>query len=112
MSYPTGTDSHSCWVAVADLNQDDLWDFVADNSGTSNIGVFFGNSIGLFSSQVTYSTGSRSRPYSVTVLDFNKDARLDIVVASYGSNNVGIFYGSRNFSNWLQFTPACISIFL
>ncbi|CAF0849676.1 unnamed protein product [Adineta ricciae] len=96
VSYPTGTDSHPCWVAVADLNQDTLWDFVVANSGTNNIGVFLANSTGLFSSQVTYSTGSRSRPYSVTVLDFNNDTRLDIVVASYGANNVGIFYGYGN----------------
>ncbi|CAF4932984.1 unnamed protein product, partial [Rotaria sp. Silwood1] len=54
-----------------------------------------------FANQVTYSTGLSSFPYSIAVHDFNNDSRLDIVVANYGSNNVGIFlgYGNGSFTN-------------
>jgi hypothetical protein len=32
----------------------------------------------------------------VTVGDFNNDSRLDIAVANFGTNNVGIFFGFGN----------------
>ena len=37
----------------------------------------------------------------MAVGDFNKDTRLDIAVASYGSNNVGVLlgYGNGSFQN-------------
>jgi hypothetical protein len=43
-----------------------------------------------------YSTGPRSMPYAVTVADFNNDQRLDIAVANFGTNNIGIFLGTGN----------------
>jgi hypothetical protein len=50
---------------------------------------------------MTYSTGLDSSPYSIAAGDFNNDSRLDIVVANYYSNNVGIFlgYGNGSFTN-------------
>ena len=44
----------------------------------------------MFLSQTTYSTGSGSGPQSVAVVDVNSDNKTDIVVANYGSNNVGV----------------------
>jgi hypothetical protein len=46
---------------------------------------FLGNGTSTFSSQMTYSTGVRSQPYSVAVDNFNNDTLLDIAVASYGA---------------------------
>jgi hypothetical protein len=94
--YPTGIDSYPCWVAVGDFNNDSRLDIVVANSGTNNIGIFLSNGTGTFSSQITYSTGLDSQPYSVAVLDFNNDTRLDIAVANYGSNSVGVFFGNGN----------------
>jgi hypothetical protein len=43
-----------------------------------------------------YFIGFASHPYSVAVSDFDNDTRLDIAVANYGSNNVGILFGDGN----------------
>jgi hypothetical protein len=103
--YSTGNDSHPCWVAVGDFNNDSRLDIVVANSGTNNIGIFLSNGSGTFSSQITYPTGPDSQPNSVAVLDFDNDTRLDIAVANYGSNSVGVFfgYGNGSFSSQLIF---------
>jgi hypothetical protein len=104
-TYSTGNDSNPCGVAVGDFNNDNRLDIVVANSGTHNIGIFLSNGTGTFSSQITYSTGIDSQPYSVAVLDFNNDTRLDIAVANYGSNSVGVFfgYGNGSFASQLIF---------
>ncbi len=104
-TYPTGIDSYPCWVAVGDFNNDSRLDIVVANSGTNNIGIFLSNGTGTFSNQITYSTGLDSQPYSVVVLDFDNDTRLDVAVANYGSNSVGVFfgYGNGSFSSQLLF---------
>ncbi|CAF1601455.1 unnamed protein product [Adineta ricciae] len=84
------------YVAIGHFNDDNRWDLVVANSGTDTIGVFLADETGLFSNQITYSTGLRSRPYSVVVLDFNHDTHLDIAVATYGANSIGVFYGDGN----------------
>ena len=81
------------------------------NYDTSNIGIFLGYGDGTFSSQASYSTGSNSQPYAVIVDDFNKDGRLDIAVANYGTNNVGIFigYGNGTFSKQTTYSTGSSS---
>ena len=105
MTYSTGNGSQPCSVAVADFNNDSRLDIVVANSGTNNIGVFLSNGTGTFSSQMTYFTGVRSQPYSVAVVDIDNDTRLDIAVASYGANSVGVFlgYGNGSFASQLIF---------
>ncbi len=95
-TYSTGNDSKPCSVAVGDFNNDSRLDIVVANSGTNNIGIFLSNGSGTFSSQVTYSTGFDSQPYSVAVLDFDNDTRLDIAVVNYIGNSVIVFFGFGN----------------
>ncbi|CAF2588678.1 unnamed protein product [Rotaria sp. Silwood2] len=102
-TYPTGGNSYTRFVAVGDFNNDARLDIVEANYYRDDIGVFLGQGDGNFAMKIEYSTGSGSQPYSVTVGDFNNDARLDIVVANYGTNNVGIFLGNGN-GNFLQQT--------
>ena len=83
-------------VAVGDVNNDHQMDIVVANSGTNTIGIFLSKGDGTFANQQTYSTGSESRPYSIVVSDFNDDNYLDIAVANYGTNNIGIFLGNGN----------------
>jgi hypothetical protein len=71
-------------------------DIVVANSGTNNIGILLAKIDGTFSNQQTYPTGIYSLPYSVVVNDFNNDNYLDIAVANYGANNIGIFLGFGN----------------
>jgi hypothetical protein len=95
-TYSTGDNSYPCWVAVGDFNNDARLDIVVANSGTNNVGIFLNNGNGTFSSQMTYSTGLDSQPYSVAVLHFDNDNRLDIAVANYVSNSVCVLFGDSN----------------
>ncbi|CAF3575076.1 unnamed protein product [Adineta steineri] len=96
ITYSTDNDSQPCSVSVADLNNDNRLDFVVANSGINTISIFLSNGTGTFSNQITYSTGVSSQPYSVVILDFNNDTRLDIAVASYGTSNIGVYFGYGN----------------
>jgi len=106
MTYSTGSNSQPCWVAIGDLNNDNRLDIVVANSGNDNVGILFGYGDGTFSSQITYSTGVRSQPSSVIIGHFNNDTRLDIAVANYGSNAVGVFfgYGNGSFASQILFS--------
>jgi hypothetical protein len=86
---------------VGDFNEDGYLDIVVAESGTDNIGVLLNYPTGTFASQVTFSTGDGSRPYSVAVGDINNDTHLDIVVANYGTNSIAALlgYGNGSFAN-------------
>ena len=101
MKQPTADDSHPHHIAAADFNKDGHLDIVVANAGTDSIGVFLNNHNGTFAPQITYSTGSTSRPYSVAIGDFNNDTHLDIVVANFGINSIGVHlgYGNGSFTN-------------
>ncbi|CAF1586178.1 unnamed protein product [Adineta steineri] len=105
MTYSTGVGSQPSSVAVGDLNKDGRLDIVVTNSGTNNIVVFLGNNISSFSNPMTYSTGLRSQPNAVAIVDFDNDGQLDIAVASYGANSMGVLlgYGNGSFMNQLIF---------
>ncbi|CAF1551502.1 unnamed protein product, partial [Adineta steineri] len=117
--YATGKGSASHSVAIGDFNNDSRQDIVVTNSGNDNIGVFFGYGNGKFQNQTTYLTGIGSRPQSVAVGDFNNDNYLDIVVANYGNESIGIFLGFINgsFSNQIKYSigfgsrPSSIIVF-
>ena len=89
-------DSLPSAVAAADLNNDQKIDLVVANYGTNNIHVLLNDGNGVFPGQTTYSTGSSSSPRSVTTADINGDNKLDIVVANYGTSNVGVLLNTGN----------------
>ncbi|CAF5004630.1 unnamed protein product, partial [Rotaria sp. Silwood1] len=93
-------------VAVGDFNNDTWLDMVVANHLVNNIAIYQGYNKGIFSKTIEYSTGTRSTPYMVDVADFNNDDRLDIAVANYGTNNIGIFlgFGDGSFSNQTIFS--------
>jgi hypothetical protein len=45
---------------------------------------------------VSYDTGFNSKPASSVVGDFNGDGLLDLVVANYGTSNIGVLFGNTN----------------
>ena len=83
-------------VVVGDINNDHQIDIIIANSDTDSIGIFLSNGNGSFANQQLHPTGSQSRPYSVAVSDFNNDGNLDIAVANYGFNSIGIHLGHGN----------------
>ncbi|CAF3314411.1 unnamed protein product [Rotaria sp. Silwood2] len=93
-------------VAVSDFNKDIWPDIAVANTEIDSVGVFLGDRYGAFTSQQVYLTGSGSHPYFIAVGDFNNDQHLDIAVANYDTNNVGILLGhdDRAFSNQIAFS--------
>ncbi|CAF4045528.1 unnamed protein product, partial [Rotaria magnacalcarata] len=78
-------------VAAADVNGDNKLDIIVANSGSNSIGILLNIGNGTFAAQATYSTGPGSVPYCVTAVDVNDNNKTDIIVANFGSNNVGVF---------------------
>jgi hypothetical protein len=89
------------YVATGDFNNDTLIDIAVVNYGTNDIGILLGDGSGNFASWRTFSTGFDSIPYSLAIADVNHDNESDIIVANYGTRNVGLFlgYGNGFFAN-------------
>ncbi|CAF5001136.1 unnamed protein product [Rotaria sp. Silwood1] len=93
-TYPTGSGSRPLYIDVGDFNQDSILDIAVVNYGTNQISVHFGLGDATFLQGHLYSTGSGSQPNTLAIADFNRDDRLDIVVANPGSDTIGVFLGS------------------
>jgi hypothetical protein len=93
-------------VAVGDFNNDTLLDIVIAiaDPHLSILGVLLGYRNGSFANETAYETGSH--PVSVAVSNFNRDARLDIVVTNFGDKNINVLLGYSNvaFVNQTMFT--------
>ncbi|CAF4048198.1 unnamed protein product, partial [Rotaria magnacalcarata] len=100
-AYSTGSSSRPVFVASGDFDHDNRLDIAVANNGTDNIMILLGSGLGTFSRQTNYTNGDGSHPYSIAIADFNNDSLLDIAVANYGSNNIGIRlgYGDGTLSN-------------
>ncbi|CAF1975218.1 unnamed protein product [Rotaria magnacalcarata] len=96
LTFSSGSYSYPKSVVVGDFNHDTQLDIVVANFGRNAISLFLGFGNGSFACQVTYSTGSYSYPRHVAICDFNNDLLLDIVVANYYRNNIGILLGQGN----------------
>ncbi|CAF1150131.1 unnamed protein product [Adineta steineri] len=96
VTYSTGINSAPYSVVVNDFNNDNYSDIVVTNSETDNVGIFCGYGNGSFTSMRIYSTGTRSRPYTIVTGDLNNDKQLDLVIANSGTNNIFVLYGYGN----------------
>ena len=90
-SYPVGTSPVA--VAVGDFNGDGKPDIAVANSGNPGIGddgnvsILLGNGDGTF--QLANNIAAGKNPISIVLGDFNRDGRLDVVVANNGINTAG-----------------------
>ncbi|CAF4955886.1 unnamed protein product, partial [Rotaria sp. Silwood1] len=92
----TAGSSRPLCVSVGDFNNDGHYDIATVNYGTDTVGIFLGHGNGFFSNLITFSTGYDSLPVSLVIADFNYDNAVDIGVANYGTNNIGVFLGYGN----------------
>ncbi len=88
-------------IALADFDGDGNLDAALIGFDSANsTAVVFGDGAGRFAAPMIL-TPDGSRPESITIGDFNKDGRQDIVVVSYSISSAVLFQnlGSRQFSN-------------
>lgn len=99
-------DSQPHSIAFGDFDNDQRIDLVVANSGANTIGIFLAQINQTFAEQKIYDTGSGSFPYSVAVSDFNRDNNLDIALANYGRNSIGILRGNGDgtFQSQIEFS--------
>ncbi|CAF4258355.1 unnamed protein product [Rotaria magnacalcarata] len=83
-------------VVAADVNDDGKPDIIVANYASDNVGVLLNTGNGTFAAQKTYSNGSGSYPSYVAAADVNGDGKSDIIVANYGSGNVGVLLNIGN----------------
>ncbi|CAF0818429.1 unnamed protein product [Adineta steineri] len=92
--YSTGVDSQPRSVLVVDINCDNLPDIIVANSDEENIGIFLNFGDGTFQRQMTYPTGSYTKPWSIAVGNINDDNKPDIVFSDADNDQIGIFIRS------------------
>ncbi|CAF1646840.1 unnamed protein product [Adineta ricciae] len=80
-------------VIAIDINNDFVIDLVVSNWAGNDVSVlfFFGIGDGYFENERRYSFGTR--PWSITVVDFNHDSKLDIVVTESETPYISVLFG-------------------
>ena len=101
-SLTIGAGAHNS-VALADLNGDGKLDLVVANTDFNSLSVLLGNGDGTFGAATNFAAGTSPYAAGIAVGDFNGDGKLDLVSASFGSNDVSVLlangdgtFGDRN----------------
>ena len=104
-TYSTGTGSFPRSVVTADLNSDGRLDIIFTNSAADNATVLFNSGGSAFNLQATKLTDGGFSPYSVAVADINGDGKVDIMVANYDADSIGILVnrGDGKFSAQMNY---------
>ena len=80
-------------LGIGDFNGDGKTDWITANYLSNTLTVGLGNGDGTFGRLFHIFLISGVNPSSLAVADFNRDGRLDVAVANFGSDNVTILLG-------------------
>lgn len=83
-------------LLVGDFNNDSKLDLAASSYSQQELRVFFGNNDGNFHGPITTSADANTRPYLMTVRDFNHDGLSDLAIINSGTSTVAIRLGNTN----------------
>src|SRR5262245_293043 len=81
-------------VAVGDVNQDGLLDYVTSDGGSNAVSVLFGNGNGGSLPRISFPVGTS--PSGVALGDLDGNGKVDIATSNEGSNNVSVLFGTGN----------------
>src|SRR5207247_928660 len=81
-------------IAVGDLNGDAVRDLALANNFDGTVAVLLGNPDGTFQPARIVYLGPNNQPKSAALADFNRDGKLDLVVANPAANTVTILPGN------------------
>jgi hypothetical protein len=88
-----GSSKGPTWIAAGDFNHDGKPDLAVTTSANT-VDISLGNGDGSFATYKSIATGTGTTPESVAVADLDGDGNLDLVVACYGANAVGVLLGN------------------
>jgi hypothetical protein len=92
VSYAIGA-TGAYFAITADMNADGLRDVVVADRGGDMVSVFLGKGDGTFRPAVLSPTGAGTGPYSVAVIELNKDGVPDLVTTNFQTNTVSLLLG-------------------
>ena len=83
-------------LAIGHLDSDQYLDVAIVSSTTNTIIILYGIGNGTLTNRTIFSTGSNSIPVSITIFDMNNDNYFDLIVANWGTNEILIYYGTKD----------------
>jgi hypothetical protein len=93
-NYTVGTGPQG--VDVGDFNRDGNADFATSNFTSNDVTIRLGTGTGSFGAAFTFCLNGGTRPFRISVGDFNNDRNPDLAAADSGTGNLSILLGTGN----------------
>ena len=92
-TYSTETVLNPISSAVGDVNNDNCSDIVILGFDSYNVGIYIGHCNGIFELTLVYNISDTSKPYRITIDDFNMDNNADLVITHVDSEFIRFYFG-------------------